>query len=62
MARGNPEWGQNEPVPWRYRIRGKNPSGHTVTLGCYRTKEEAIAHCEQLAKEGYYKKVKVDPF
>jgi|KBSSwiStaDraftv2_1062776.scaffolds.fasta_scaffold2315719_2 hypothetical protein len=62
MQRGNPEWGKTEPVPWRFRVRGKNPTGEMVNLGCYRTKEEATAHYERLTEEGYYKQLKVQDF
>lgn len=32
-----------------------------VTLGCYRTKDEATAHYDRLAEEGYYRQLKVRP-
>jgi hypothetical protein len=62
MQRGNPDWGKPEPVPWRFCIRGKNPDGDMVTLGSYRTKEEATAHHDKLTQEGYYKQLRVQPF
>lgn len=62
MQRGNPNWGKIETVPWRFCVRGKNPDGKMVTLGCYRTKEEATIHYDKLAEEGYYSQLKVKPF
>jgi len=62
MARGNPDWGKVEPVPWRYRVRGKNPEGTMVNLGLYRTEEEATAHYDRLAEEGYYKQLMVGSY
>jgi len=62
MPRGNPDWGKSEPQPWRFCIRGKNPDGEMVTLGCYKTRAEATAHYDKLAEEGYYKQLRVRPF
>jgi len=59
MPRGNPNWEKIEPVPWLFRVRGKNPDGAIVNLGCYRTKEEATDHYDRLAEEGYYKQLMV---
>jgi hypothetical protein len=60
MTRGNPNWGHTEPVHWRFCVRGKSPDGKTVTLGHYKTQEEATSHYEQLVNEGYYARLRID--
>ena len=62
MPRGNPNWTKGEPVPWRFRVRGKTPAGEPVTLGHYRTEEEANSHYRELVQEGYYRQVEVIPY
>src|SRR5580765_4429840 len=57
MSRGNPNWGTIETLPWRYRIRGKTPDGKMVSLGNYRSKEEATPHYEKLVEQRYYKQL-----
>lgn len=59
MARGNPNWGRNEPVNWRFRVRGKNRDGDMVTLGNYQDEAEARTRYDDLAKEGYYRLLSV---
>lgn len=59
MARGNPNWGRNEPVNWRFRVRGKNRDGDMVTLGSYQDEVEARTRYDDLAKEGYYRLLSV---
>jgi len=59
MAKGNPNWGRNEPVGWRFRVRGKNPDGKIVVLGNYEKEGEATARYNELVGAGYYRNVSV---
>ncbi len=61
MPRGNPNWQKGTSVRWRFCIRGRNPDGEMVTLGCYRTKGEATAQYVRLAEEGYYERLSIGP-
>jgi len=59
MAKGNPNWGQQNTVTWRFRVRGKNPDGNMVTLGSYENENEAKARYRELMEEGYYHQLRV---
>ena len=61
MARGNPNWGKQNAVTWRFRVRGKNPDGDMVTLGNYEQEDDARARYRELVDEGYYRQLRVLP-
>ena len=59
MTKGNPNWGRNDPVDWRFRIRGKNLDCKMVSLGNFQDEKEAEDRCDELVKEGYYRNLRV---
>ena len=60
-VRGNPNRTRNkpEPVDWRFRVRGENRDGETVTLGKYNEEREAKSRYDELVEEGYYRNLRV---
>ena len=58
-VRGNPDWMRNKLVDWRFRVRGKNRDGETVTLGKYNEEREAKSRYDELVEAGYYRNLRV---
>ena len=57
--KGNPNWGRNQPVDWCFCVRGEDPHGDLVTLGNYIQEKDATYRYNELVKEGYYRKIRV---
>ena len=60
MAKGNPNWGKDKVVDWRFWIRGKSPNGGMVTLGKFREEQEATCRYDELVQEGHYGKLRIE--
>ena len=51
---------QPEPKVWNWRVRGRSFDSQVVTLGKYDTEEEAKADRDKIAKEGFYRNVRIE--
>jgi hypothetical protein len=45
---------------WNWRVRGRSFDSQIVTLGKYDTEDEAKADRDKIAKEGFYRNVRVE--
>jgi hypothetical protein len=48
------------PLPFLFRIVGKSGDGLVVTLGKYRSRDEAELDHARLVKDAYYRDVTID--